>query len=113
MVNPNNLQFMLLKTQGEGTQNGQNPMNIMEEVSDIGDTYTDSTNRVSITRVGSNKLLIVFSGLFFELAWINRNDLSYGNVQNLKILEQYSATGRSRGIMGSSPFQNCELPICL
>lgn len=108
MANPNNFQFVLLKTQGEGTENG--PLDITNQVSNIGDTYTDSTKKVSITRAGSDILSIVFnSGLFFKLAWRNWGDFSYGNAEEVKILKQYAAAGQSRGIMGSTTWSDCEL----
>ena len=103
MVNPMNFQFILLKTQGEGTENG--PVNILDQVG-VGMTYTDSTNRMSMTRVRPNTISVIFnSGLFFDLSWHSY----YGNVRNVKVLERYTTTGQSLGIMGSTSSGNCEL----
>ena len=103
MVNPVNFQFILLKTQGEGTENG--PIDILGQLG-VGMTYIDSTNRLSIARTGQRRISVIFnSGLFFDLSWHS----FYGNVQNVKILKRYVATGESHGIMGSSPFGNCKL----
>ena len=103
LVNPVNFQFILLKTQGEGAENG--PINILNQLS-VGMTYTDSTNRLSITRTSSNAISVIFSsGLFFDLSWHRY----YGNVRNGKVLERYAAAHQSRGIMGSTPSGNCEL----
>ena len=74
MVNPVNYQFILLKTQGEGTENGA--VDILPQLG-VGMTYTDSTNGLSITRTGSNRISVIFnSGLFFDLSWHRY----YGNV---------------------------------
>ena len=103
MVNPVNYQFILLKTQGEGTENGA--VDILPQLG-VGMTYTDSTNRLSITRTGSNRISVIFnSGLFFDLSWHRY----YGNVRNVKILQRYTVAQQSRGIMGSTPSGNCEL----
>ena len=103
MVNPVNFQFILLKTQGEGTENGS--INILNQLG-VGMTYTDSTNRLWITRTGSNRISVIFnSGLFFDLSWHRH----YGNVRNVKVLQRYKAARQSRGIMGSTPSGNCEL----
>ena len=103
MVNPVNFQFILLKTQGEGTENGS--INILSQLG-VGMTYTDSTNRLWITRTSSNRISVIFnSGLFFDLSWHRY----YGNVRNVKVLQRYKAVRQSRGIMGSTPSGNCEL----
>ena len=105
MVNPVTYEFILLKTQGEGTDNGRRPFDILDQLG-VGMTYTDSTNRLSITRVSHSHISVIFnSGLFFDLSWHS----FYGNARNVKILKRYVATGESRGIMGSSPFGNCKL----
>ena len=103
MVNPVTYEFILLKTQGEGTENGA--IDILGQLG-VGMTYTDSTNRLSITRTGRRRISVIFnSGLFFDLSWHS----IYGNVQNVKILNRYVAIGESRGIMGSTTFGNCKL----
>ena len=102
MVNPVTFEFILLKTQGDGTEDG--PIDILGQLG-VGMTYTDSTNRLSITRGSHSKISVLFnSGLFFDLNWHS----FYGNVQNVKVLERYAATGQSRGIMGSTQSGNCE-----
>ena len=103
LANPVNFQFILLKTQGEGTENG--PVNILGQLG-VGMTYTDSTNRLFITRTRSNTISVIFSsGLFFDLTWYRQ----HGDVRNVKVLERYAAAHQSRGIMGSTPSGNCEL----
>ena len=103
MVNPVSFQFILLKTQGEGTENG--PIDILGQLG-VGMTYTDSTNRLSITRTRRTRISVIFSsGLFFDLSWHSY----YGNARNVKVLERYVPTGESRGIMGSTTFGNCKL----
>ena len=103
MVNPVTYEFILLKTQGEGTENGA--IDILGQLG-VGMTYTDSTNRLSITRTRQRRISVIFnSGLFFDLSWHS----ILGNVQNVKILKRYVATGESRGIMGSTTFGNCKL----
>ena len=103
MVNPVNYKFILLKTQGEGTENGA--VDILPQLR-VGMTYTDSTNRLFITRTRSNTISVIFSsGLFFDLTWYRQ----HGDVQNVKVLERYTAAHQSRGIMGSTPSGNCEL----
>ena len=106
MVNPVNFQFILLKTQGEGTENGS--VDILRQLG-VGMTYRDSTNRLSITRTSSRRqtiISVVFSsGLFFDLIWYGR----HGDIRNVKVLERYTAAHQSRGIMGSTPSGNCEL----
>ena len=103
MVNPVNYKFILLKTQGEGVENGA--VDILPQLG-VGMTYTDSTNGLSITRTGSNRISVIFnSGLFFDLSWHRY----YGNVRNVKILQRYVPAFRSRGIMGSTPSGNCKL----
>jgi len=103
MTNPVNNKFILLKTQGEGTESGA--VDILPQLS-VGMTYTDSTNELSITRTGSNRISVIFnSGLFFDLSWHRY----YGDVGNVKVFERYTAVNQSRGIMGSTPSGNCEL----
>ena len=103
LANPVNFQFILLKTQGEGTENG--PVNILGQLG-VGMTYPDSTNRLFITRTSSNTISVIFSsGLFFDLTWHRQ----HGDVGNVKVLERYIAAQQSRGIMGSTPSGNCEL----
>ena len=103
LANPVNFQFILLKTQGEGTENS--PVNILNQVG-VGMTYTDSTNRLFITRTSSNTISVIFSsGLFFDLTWYRQ----HGDVRNVKVLQRYTAAHQSRGIMGSTPSGNCEL----
>ena len=103
MTNPVNNKFILLKTQGEGTENGA--VDILPQLG-VGMTYTDSTNGLSITRTGSNRISVIFnSGLFFDLSWHRY----YGDVGNVKVFERYTAVNQSRGIMGSTPSGNCEL----
>ena len=103
MTNPVNYQFILLKTQGEGTENGA--VDILDQVA-VGMAYTDSTNRLFITRTSSNAISVIFSsGLFFDLTWHSQ----HGDVGNVKVFERYTAVNQSRGIMGSTPSGNCEL----
>ena len=103
LVNPVNYQFILLKTQGEGTENGA--VDILPHL-DVGMTYTDPTNRLFMTRTCSNTISVIFSsGLFFDLTWHRQ----HGDVGNVKVLERYKAAHQSRGIMGSTPSGNCEL----
>ena len=107
MVNPVNFQFILLKTQGEGTENGS--VDILGQLG-VGMTYRDSTNRLSITRTSSRRgrtmISVIFSsGLFFDLIWYGR----HGDIRNVKVLERYTAAHQSRGIMGTTPSGNCEL----
>lgn len=106
MVNPVNFQFILLKTQGEGTENGS--VDILGQLG-VGMTYTDSTNRLSMTRTSSRRRTIISvtfsSGLFFDLIWYRQ----HGDIRNVKVLERYTAVHQSRGIMGSTPSGNCEL----
>ena len=105
MVNPVNFQFILLKTQGKGTENG--PINILNQVT-VGMTYTDSTNRLSITRISSKRVLVVFSsGFSFELV----QEQFWVNALNVKVPQVYTAENKSRGMMGSTRFENCELFI--
>ena len=107
MVNPMNFKFMLLKTQGEGTEDG--PVDILDKVGETGRTYTDNTKELMITRLNGNKILVTFgSGLSFVLAWYGH----YGEAQFVKIPQEYTAASQSRGMMGSTPFQNCELLYC-
>ena len=103
MVNPVNFQFILLKTQGEGTENG--PVDILDQLG-VGMTYTDSTNRLYITRTHRKRISVIFSsGLFFDLVWYSQ----HGDVWNVKVLEKYTDANQSRGIMGSTSSGNCEL----
>ena len=103
MVNPVNFQFILLKTQGEGTENGT--IDILGQLG-VGMTYTDSTNRLRIIRTGRRRISVIFSsGLFFNLIWRRQR----GDIRNVKVLERYTAVNQSRGIMGSTPSGNCEL----
>ena len=98
MVNPENSNFILERTQGEGN-------NILESLQ-VGETHKES-ERLTITRMGTNTLLVVFkSGLSFELSWWNR--WPWGDVRNVKIPQEYTA--ESRGIMGNTPSDNtnCE-----
>lgn len=103
MVKPINYTFILEQTQGEGS----NPSNILENLH-IGMTHRDKTKRLTITRMGTNTLLVVFkSGLSFELSWWNR--WPWGDVRNVKLPQKYMAG--SRGIMGNTSCENekCEL----
>ncbi len=110
MANPNNFQFVLLKTQGQGTNNGRNPVDITNRVRNVGMTYVDTSNRMRITRTSGDRIQVVFSsGLFFDLTWRSAYDFQYGNAEAVKILQKYVPPGESRGIMGSTPFQDCEL----
>ena len=103
MVNPVNFEFILLKTQGEGTENGA--VDILPQLG-VGMTYTDSTNRLWITRTRSNTISVIFSsGLFFDLTWYSQ----HGDVRNVKVLQRYTVAQQSRGIMGSTRSGNCEL----
>ena len=103
MVNPVTYEFILVKTEEGGMEIA--PIDILGQLG-IGMTYTDSTNRLSITRTGRRSISVIFnSGLFFDLSWHS----FYGNVRNVKILDRYVATGESRGIMGSTTFGNCKL----
>ena len=101
LANPVNFQFIILKTQGEGTENG--PVDILNQLG-VGMTYTDSTKRLSITRTGQRRISVIFSsGLFFDLIWYSQ----HGDVQNVKVLEKYTAVNQSHGIMGSTSSGNC------
>ena len=105
MVNPINFKFILLKTQGEGTEDG--PLDILDKV-EVGTTYNDSTKKLMITRLTRNEILVIFkSGLSFELAWYRQ----FGVARNVKIPQEYTVVNQSRGMIGSTPlrFQNCEL----
>ena len=108
MIDPVRFTFALLKTQGEGTENGL--VDITNQVG-IGITYTDSTNRLSITRISNNTVLVIFSsGLSFELV----QEQSWVNAWNVKVPQVYTVGNKSIGIMGSAPtenVQNCELFI--
>ena len=103
MINPVNFWLILLKTQGEGTENGT--IDILGQLG-VGMTYTDSTNRLRIIRTGRRRISVIFSsGLFFNLIWRRQR----GDIRNVKVLERYTAVNQSRGIMGSTPSGNCEL----
>lgn len=106
MIDPMNFKVILNKTQGYGTENGS--LDILDKVGAMGATYRDSTNRLVITRINDNRILIIFrSGLSFELEWWGFG----GNVWNLKVPKEYTAENKTHGIMGSASenFENCEL----
>ena len=103
MINPVNFWLILIKTQGEGTENGT--IDILGQLG-VGMTYTDSTNRLRIIRTRRRRISVIFSsGLFFELSWRRQR----GDIRNVKVLQRYTAVSQSRGIMGSTPSGNCEL----
>lgn len=106
MVNPVNYStFTLLKTQGEGTEDG--PLDISDKV-EVKNTYTDSTKNLTITRLNLYEILVIFrSGLSFVLGWHHH----YSEARNVKVPQEYTAVNQSRGMIGSTPFQNCELQI--
>ena len=108
MINPVNYRFTVLKTQGKGTEDG--PVEILDQLVDVGATYTDSTNKLIIVRISQNRILVIFrNGLSFEL----RHWGDWTNALNIKIPQEYTAENQSRGVIGSTPAENfdnkCEL----
>ena len=79
-----------------------------------GGTYTDSTGRLSITRIRNTEnpdyptIEVVFSsGIRLELIWVPQ--YAYGNVY-ASVIKEYAAAFQSRGIIGSTdrPPQTCK-----
>ena len=109
MVDPDTYSFVVCKTQGEGA-----PVDITNHLRATGDTYIDSTRRLSITRLADDgdgrRLSVVFiSGMFLELTWYRQ----HGDVSAM-LIEKYVAASQSRGIMGttSQPPDTCKLYLC-
>lgn len=97
MVVPGSSEFTLTKSQGEGS-----PMDITNAISVVGNTYTDSSGEMVITRSSTRGISVVFkSGMILNLDW----NSFYGNVW-ATIPRGLVTT--SRGLMGKSSWQDCK-----
>ena len=84
-------------------------MDITNELSFTGETYTDSTGRLSITRLAGQGISVIFqSGMFLKLTWCVH--CTFGNVM-AKLLGKYVGASQSGGIIGSTNVSpdNCKL----